>query len=434
MAFNRPLLRTSYEQEAAIFPTYTQKGLSVAFGVFLVLMGLGAPYISGIPELLLGPTWINPVSNMLPLAIAALGINILVGVTGQVSLGHAFFMGVGAYAAVALGGNGEEWQACVPFHEELGVLDEEGQCGLGLPMWIWLPSSGLAAAAVGIFVSPAAMKVRGLYLAIVTVGLVFIGLHLGRMFPNYAGDFESGRKWPTLDFRLWKEEDPLVAFTDDGRWFGLIHLSEEQKQFFLLSALVGLFIVLAKNLVRTRTGRALQAIRDRDIAAEVMGVPEFKYKRLGFALSSFYAGVGGALWASYNGRMSPVNWSLFLSVDFIAILLIGGAGTIAGTMLGTVFVELTPEVVKTFTEWLSEQTASNGPVAWLANILLTAGDGDFGPIATGTVAPGWPMSVFFWNFVIYGVLIIVFLIFEPLGLYGIWIKIRNYWKRWPFSY
>ena len=111
------MLRTSYEQEAAIFPTYTQKGLSVAFGVFLVLMGLGAPYISGIPELLLGPTWINPVSNMLPLAIAALGINILVGVTGQVSLGHAFFMGVGAYAAVALGGNGDEWQACVPFHE-----------------------------------------------------------------------------------------------------------------------------------------------------------------------------------------------------------------------------------------------------------------------------------------------------------------------------
>ena len=323
MAFNRPLLRTSYEQEAAIFPTYTQKGLSVAFGVFLVLMGLGAPYISGIPEFFLGPTWINPVSNMLPLAIAALGINILVGVTGQVSLGHAFFMGVGAYAAVALGGNGDEWQACVPFHEELGVLDEEGQCGLGLPMWIWLPASGLAAAAVGIFVSPAAMKVRGLYLAIVTVGLVFIGLHLGRMFPNYAGDFESGRKWPTLDFRLWKEEDPLVAFTDDGRWFGLVHLSEEQKQFFLLSALVGLFIILAKNLVRSRTGRALQAIRDRDIAAEVMGVSEFRYKRLGFALSSFYAGVGGALWASYNGRMSPVNWSLFLSVDFIAILLIG---------------------------------------------------------------------------------------------------------------
>ena len=435
MAFNRPLLRTSYQQDAAILPTAFQKGAMAFLVLWLVLMGLGAPYFSGPPTWLLGNTWINPITNMLPLAIAALGINILIGVTGQVSLGHAFFMGVGAYTAVSLGGNGDEWQACVPFHDELGLLDKSSQCGLGLPMWIWLPMSGIVAALVGVIVSPAAVKVRGLYLAIVTVCLVFIGLHLGRMLPEYAGDFESGRKWPKLDIRTWKEETPLIEMTEDGQWFGLIHLSEEQKQFFFLLTLVGIFALLAKNLVRSRTGRALQAIRDRDIAAEVMGVPEFKYKLIGFAISSFYAGIGGALFASYNGRVAPVQWSLFLSVDFIAILLIGGAGTIAGTMLGTVFVELTPEVVKTFTEWLGEQTASNGPVAWIANILLTDGtSGDFGPISTGTVATGWPMSVFFWNLVIYGVLIIVFLIFEPLGLFGIWIKIRNYWKRWPFSY
>jgi len=90
--------------------------------------------------------------------------------------------------------------------------------------------------------------------------------------------------------------------------------------------------------------------------------------------------------------------------------------------------------VKTFTVWLGEQTASNGPVSWIANVLLTEGSGDFGPISTSTVAAGWPLSVFFWNFVIFGVLIIVFLIFEPLGLYGVWVRIRNYWKRWPFSY
>jgi len=434
MAYNRPLLRTSYEQDSAIFPTVFQKGAMALFLFALVLMGLGVPYFSGFPATLLGPTWINPVTNMLPLAIAALGINILVGVTGQVSLGHAFFMGVGAYTAVSLGGAGDEWQACVPFHDELGLLDQEGQCGLGLPIWIWLPAAGLAAAFAGILVSPAAVRVRGLYLAIVTVGLVFIGLHLGRMLPEFAGDFESGRKWPTLDFKLWKEETPLVQLTEDGQWFGLIHLSEEQKQFFFLLTLVVIFAFLSKNIIRSRTGRALQAIRDRDIAAEVMGVPEFKYKLIGFAISSFYAGIGGALFASYNGRLAPVNWSLILSVDFIAILLIGGAGTIAGTMLGTVFVELTPEVVKTFTEWLGEQTASNGPVSWIANVLLTEGSGDFGPISTSTVAAGWPLSVFFWNFVIFGVLIIVFLIFEPLGLYGVWVRIRNYWKRWPFSY
>jgi len=254
------------------------------------------------------------------------------------------------------------------------------------------------------------------------------------MLPEYAGDFESGRRWPSLDIKAWKGDSSLVAMTEDGKWFGLIHLSEEQKQFFFLLALVVVFTILSKNIIRSRTGRALQAIRDRDIAAEVMGVPEFKYKLIGFAISSFYAGIGGALFASYNGRAAPIQWSLFLSVDFIAILLIGGVGTITGTLLGTVFVELIPEVVKTFTEWLGDQTDASGPLGWIANFLLTEGEGDFGPISLAAGAPGWPMSVFYWNFVIYGVLIIVFLIFEPLGLFGIWVKIRNYWKRWPFSY
>ncbi|MCP3939195.1 MAG: branched-chain amino acid ABC transporter permease [Actinomycetia bacterium] len=433
--YRRPLLRTQYEQDAAIFPTWFQK---VALGLvilFFVLATLGAPGIEAVPKKFLGNTWIDPVSNMMPLLIAALGFNILVGVAGQVSLGHAFFMGTGAYTAVTLGGGGDGGiKACVPWHDELGLLEEAGQCGLGLPMWIWLPLAGIVAAIIGLLVAPAAVKVRGLYLAIATVGLVFIGLHLGRTFPEFAGDFESGRRWPKLQFRIWKEETPLVDFTEDGQWFGLIHLAEEQKQLFLLMTFVGIFALMSKNLIRSRTGRALQAIRDRDIAAEVMGVPEFKYKRLAFAISSFYAGIGGALFASYLGRVSPVDFSLILSVDFVAILLIGGAGTMAGTVLGTVFVELLPEVVETFTEWLSDQLDGSGPASWLANVLLTSGSGDFGAIATAAAAPGWPMSVHMWNFAIFGVLIVVFMIFEPLGLFGIWLRIRNYWKSWPFSY
>lgn len=435
MSLGRPLLRTSYEQDAAIFPTITQKVLAASAVLAFVLMALDAPVLSSIPKSLLGNTWLSPVTVTLTFAIAALGLNILVGVTGQVSLGHAFFMGTGAYTAVALGGEGDEWQACVPFHDNLGLLDSQGECGLGLPIWLWLPLAGVVAALIGIIVSPAAVKVRGLYLAIVTVGLVFIGLHLGRMLPEYAGDFESGRKWPTLDLRLWKEEDPLVAFSDDGKWFGLIELSEEQKTFFLILAIVLLMTWLAKNLVRSRTGRALQAIRDRDVAAEVMGVPEFKYKRIGFAISSFYAGIAGALFASSTGRVSPIDFGLLLSVDFIAILLIGGAGTIAGTLLGTAFVELLPNMVERLTRWLSEKLDGGGVISNIANFLLTDGSaGDFGPISISATAPGWPMSVFQWNFVIYGVLIVVFLIFEPLGLFGIWLKFRNYWKGWPFSY
>jgi branched-chain amino acid transport system permease protein len=166
-----------------------------------------------------------------------------------------------------------------------------------------------------------------------------------------------------------------------------------------------------------------------------MGVPEFKYKRIGFALSSFYAGIGGALFASFTGRVSPVDFGLLLSVDFIAILLIGGAGTIAGTLMGTVFVELIPRAVERGTARLAENLDAGGLTGATANVLLTGGgDGDFGPISISPTAPGWPMSAFQWNFVIYGVLIVVFLIFEPLGLFGIWLKIRNYWKGWPFSY
>ncbi len=433
MAYRRPLLRTAYEQDAAMLPTWFQR---IAFFLLVFTFGLaalGAPILSGFPSFFLGSTWINPVTNIFPLGIAALGFMILVGLTGQVSIGHAFFMGVGAYFAVALGGNGEGWRACVPFHDEVGLLDEAAQCGMGLPMWIWLPAAGIGATVMGIIVSPAAVRVRGLYLAIATIGLIFIGLHLGRMLPEYAGDFESGRTWPELQFKWWQEETPLVDMTSDGTWFGLIHLTEEQKQFFFLLAMLLVFGVLTKNIVRSRTGRALQAIRDRDIAAEVMGVPEFKYKLIGFAISSFYAGIGGALFASYNGRVAPIQWSLLLSVDFIAILLIGGIGTIAGTMLGLVFVELTPEVVKKFTEWLTDQLGSGGIVGWLADVVLTQG-GDFGPVSISPSSPGWPLSVFFWNFVIFGVLIVVFMIFEPQGLYGIWVRIRNYWKGWPFSY
>ena len=151
-----------------------------------------------------------------------------------------------------------------------------------------------------------------------------------------------------------------------------------------------------------------------------------------FAISSFYAGIAGALYGSFLGRVAGAQFDLFLSVEFLAILLIGGAGTIGGTMLGTFFVVILPEAVKAFTEFLEEQ--EGGILGGVSDVLLTEGGGDFGPISTATVSPGWALGVFDWNVVIYGALIVVFLIFEPHGLFGIWAKIRNYWKGWPFSY
>ncbi len=415
--YRRPNMRTSYEADSQIFPTILQKVLIGVFGLIVVLMPFDLPVINQIPfvRFLGDPEWIRPVTLVFALGIAALGLNILSGVAGQVSLGHAFFMGVGASTAVLLGGSAgtNTW-------------------GLELPMWVWLPGSGIAAVIVGIIVSPVAVRLRGLYLAIVTLGLVFLGIHFGNTSwgTKIAGPPALGRTFPDLELKVWKEEDPLVNVSSDGQWLWF-DASEEQKRYLFYLALLVVFALVAKNLVRTRTGRALQAIRDRDIAAEVMGVAEFRYKVIAFAISSFFAGVGGALFASHTGIMLAEQYNLFLSVEFIAILLIGGAGTVSGTLIGTFFVVMMPKFVEELTRWLD--SVEGGFWQPVADFLLTEGD-DFGVVHTSTVTPGWQLSVFDWNIVLFGVLIVVFLIAEPLGLYGIWIKVRNYWKMWPFSY
>jgi branched-chain amino acid transport system permease protein len=419
--FRRPNLYTSYEAETHIFPTYTQKVIAFLAIALLFLLPFSLPVINQVPIIrFLGDNdWLRPMMNVFVFAIAALGLNVLTGVAGQVSLGHAFFMGVGAVAGGVLGG-------------EVG----KQTWGWGLPIWIWLPGAGVAAALVGIIVAPVAVRLRGLYLAIVTVGLVFIGIHLGQMNwgRRIAGDPTLGREFNELDIRIWKGETPLVDVSSDGHWLWF-DVTSNQKMYLFLAASMLLFVVVAKNIARSRAGRAMQAIRDRDIAAEVMGVNEFRYKLVAFGISSFIAGIGGALFATYIGRFQATQFNLTLSVTFIAILLIGGVGTVAGTLLGSFFVVLAPEFVRAFTVWLQKRGEGSGIVATAADGILT-GDkkGDFGVIATGGSAPGWQLNVFDWNLVLYGVLIIVFLIFEPLGLYGIWIKFRNYWKRWPFSY
>lgn len=434
--FLRPNLYTSYEQEAQMLPTYTKKVLAGIAIIVLFLIPFDVPLITaptdlpllrsipvisnGIPPLrFLGDTsWLRVMDEALMFAIAALGLNILTGMAGQVSLGHAFFMGVGAYTGAVLGG-----------------VATASVWGWNLPIWIWLPGAGIGAAIIGIIVSPVAVKLRGLYLAIVTLGLVFIGIHMSNTNwgKKLAGDPGLGRDFPTFDIRLWKEETPLVSIDDDGTWFGFLDVTDNQKTYLFLASLFLLFIVLAKNIARTRTGRALQAIRDRDIAAEVMGVPEFKYKLIAFATSSFFAGVAGALFASFAGKLPASQFSLALSVEFIAILLIGGVGTVSGTVMGTFFVVLTPKFVEAFTEWLADKTEGGGIGSKIADAVISNG-ADQGPVSAATQTPGYPLNVFDWNLVLYGILIIVFLIFEPLGLYGIWVRIRNYWKGWPFSY
>ncbi len=408
----RPLLHTSYETDQALLNTGTKKVMTGLF--ILVLILIPFQIIPGL-KFMAAPDWLRLLTTVCIFAIGGLGLNILTGLAGQVSLGHAFFMGLGAYTAAWLGA-------------EPGAL-----VGMGLPIWIWLPAAGIVAALVGVAVGPAAVRVRGLYLAFVTLGLVFVGEYLFRRFASVTGGSQSGRSFPALEFRFWKEPEPVISFVTDGPWFG-VELSGEAKTFYFLLALTVVSVITAKNLQRTRVGRAFQAIRDRDIAAEIMGVDEARYKLMAFGISSFYAGIAGALFASFVGRMTPEVWGLFLSVQFIAVVLIGGAGVVTGTLLGASFVVLLPRVVQDFTSWLAAYVeAGQGWFVWLADIFISTGPGDWGLVNTQAgVAPG--LSVAQLNQVLYGLLIIVFLIFEPLGLYGIWLRIRNYWKGWPFTY
>jgi branched-chain amino acid transport system permease protein len=152
--------------------------------------------------------------------------------------------------------------------------------GLGLPIWIWLPAAGLVAAAIGIAVAPTAVRVRGLYLAFVTLGLVFIGQYLWRNLGKIAGGPTTGRDWPPLEFALWRG-DPIISFASDGAWANIELIGEAKVYYFLLGVVI-ISALLAKNLMRTRVGRSWASIRDRDIAAEVMGVAEAKGKTQAF--------------------------------------------------------------------------------------------------------------------------------------------------------
>jgi branched-chain amino acid transport system permease protein len=391
--------------------TWTKKVMLTLLLVLLALVPLGV--IPGF-SFLAQDEWLRLLATVAIFVIGALGLNILTGLAGQVSLGHAFFMGIGAYTAAWLGS------------------PPGPHFGLGLPIWIWLPAAGIVAALVGIAVGPTAVRVRGLYLAFVTLGLVFVGEYVFRNWTSLTGGSQAGRTFPALELKLWREEDPIISFAGGGPWFGL-DLASEAKTYYFMVLLAIVFVVMAKNVQRTRIGRAFQSIRDRDIAAEIMGVDEFRYKLVAFGISSFYAGISGALFAVFVSRMIPEQWNLFLSVQFIAIVLIGGAGVVTGTILGSIFVIVLPRLVIDFTSWLADVVQGEGFLAAFADLFISTGVGDFGLVNTQAgVAPG--LSIAQLNQVLYGLLIIAFLIFEPLGLYGIWLRIRNYWKGWPFTY
>ncbi|RZQ65135.1 branched-chain amino acid ABC transporter permease [Amycolatopsis suaedae] len=358
-------LQRSHAEQLRLFGTpWARAGLAAMVVVFLVL-----------PTVVRDDFWLSVLIYVGITAVGAIGLNLLTGYCGQISLGHAFFIGAGAYVTARVGGD------------------------LGLPLPLWLAAAALTGAVLGGLIGPFALRLRGNYLAIVTLGLIFIGEHLWRNLTGVTG----GNSGTAVTAKPALGPVDLGALEIAGEEY-----SRNQGWFWLVWGMVALVALLAKNLVRTRPGRALQAIRDRDQAAEVIGVRAGRYKVGAFMISSAIAAMAGALFGSYQQFVSPDEWNLLLSIQYIAIIIVGGLGTIFGSVLGALFVGALPALIDRYSEVIP-------------GVQTSVGDDGF-------------ISVFALNQAIFGVLIVLFLVFEPLGLAGIWLRIKAYFRAWPFSY
>jgi branched-chain amino acid transport system permease protein len=281
----------------------------------------------------------------------ALGLNLLTGFTGQISLGHAAFIGVGAYTSAIL------------------------ITRVGISFWWTIPLAGLMAAIVGVIIGIPSLRIKGLYLAIATIAAQFI---LEYVFTN----------WDSMTHGIRGINVP------DPRLFGF-EFDTERKFYFITLFFVITGTLYARNLIRTRVGRAFIAIRDRDLAAELIGINLFRYKLLSFAISSFYAGVAGSLWVEH--------FPLTLSIEYLAMVIVGGLGSVLGSIYGAVFMVLVPEILKFGTGAIKN---------------IPAFQHIFAPLRE----------------VVFGALIVFFLIFEPQGLAEIWRRMKNFFMLWPFAY
>ena len=348
------VFKTTYRADMALYPLPIAKWtVGVLALIFIVIVPLTVHeyYLS--------------ILNLIFIAIVgALGLNILVGYTGQISIGHAAFMSVGAYTAANLA------------------------VRLGLPFWITLPAGGMMAAVIGVIVGMPSLRIKGLYLAIATLaGQLIIEWTINHV-PAISGGAQASIQ----------VERPSL--------FGVSFNTQGHLYFFLLLFAV-LAIVATLNLVRSRIGRAFVAVRDQDIAAEIIGIDIYRYKLMAFAISSFYAGVCGVLYTYYFGIANYEQFQLIVSIDYLAMIIIGGLGSVLGSILGAVFVTLLPIVIRILMENIGSLFFTG---AEMANVIS-----------------GLRLGVF-------GGLIIFFLIVEPEGLNRLWRNIRSYFRVWPFSY
>jgi branched-chain amino acid transport system permease protein len=339
--------RTGYAQELKLIETRTERTVLAAVVVVLAAF----PFIAS-------PFLLDLANQVFLASIGALALMLLTGYAGQVSLGHAGLMAAGAFT--------------------VGILFKETQA----PFWITLPAAALVGALLGVIFGLPSLRLRGLYLAVSTLALHFLVVYLG-------GEYESKRGYST-------------GIIIDPPTIGGVTIIGGRVWYFILAAFATATLLLCLNLLRSGTGRAWAAIRANETVAEALGIGVAGYKLLAFVTSSALAAVAGALFAYYRGFVSVEAFSLFLSIQFVAMIIIGGMGSLLGAILGAVFVTLFPYAIEA---------------------ALRALPG----------AQRYAGTLFAVNYAAFGFVMILFLVLEPLGLVGIWRRVQSYFLMWPFK-
>lgn len=339
--------RTDYADELALIQTRGERVSLIVFALVLIAI----PFIAS-------PFLLDLACQVLLASIGALSLMLLTGYAGQISLGHAGLIAAGAFTT--------------------GILARE----INAPFWITLPASALTGVVLGLIFGLPSLRLRGLYLAVSTLALHFIVIYLG-------GEYETKRGFST-GIMVDKPTIAGVAVNDGRIWY-----------FILLAFAVGSLLICI-NLLRSRSGRAWRAIHAKETVAEALGIGVAGYKLLAFVISSAMTCVAGSLFAYYRGFVSIEAFDLFLSIQYVAMIIIGGMGSLLGALLGAAFVTVFPYAIEAL-------------LKLLPNVQSLAAE------------------IFAVNYSAFGVVMILFLVLEPLGLVGIWRRVQNYFLLWPFK-
>ena len=339
--------RTDYAQDLALTGTRFER---VALSLFAVAL-LAFPLVAS-------PFQLDLACQVFLACVGSLSLMLLTGYAGLISLGHAGLMAAGAFT--------------------VGILFRETNA----PLWITLPAAALVGGVLGIIFGLPSLRLRGLYLAVSTLALHFVVVYLG-------GEYETRRGFST-------------GIMIDPPQLAGISISDGRAWYYILLAAAVLTLLLCLNLLRARTGRAWRAIRAHETVAEALGIGIAGYKLLAFVISSAITAVAGALFAYYRGFVSVEAFSLFLTIQYVAMIIIGGMGSLVGALLGAAFVTVFPYVIET-------------------GLLALPG------------AQRYAGVLFAVNYAAFGLVMILFLMLEPLGLVGIWHRVQSYFLLWPFK-